>query len=143
MLDSQGEERELVVVDEAVVPRRARAVIAGVVAAHVRVAFEPAGVVVEALPSAVRPAGDVLAVRHNTIGERTGGDLGRSDGRSMSTQWKKSVRGRSGGTSRSSWLTSSGRVGTSRSWTMIARLLAPSGTPDHARCGLRFGPKTA
>src|SRR5690606_15530464 len=57
---------------------------------------------------------------------------------STRTQWKKSVRGRSAGTSRPSWLTSSGRVGTSGSTHRTAKDRVPSGTSDQARCGLRL-----
>src|SRR5215213_3370512 len=63
----------------------------------------------------------------------------------MSTriQWKKSVRGRSAGTSRSGWLTSSPRLGTSKSWQISANDWVPAGTSLHSKCGLRFSEKVA
>jgi hypothetical protein len=64
-------------------------------------------------------------------------------GRSTSTQWKKSCRGSSAGTSRPRWLTSSARVGTSKSWQISTIESAPAGTSLQARWGLRLSLNTA
>src|SRR5437762_499746 len=62
-------------------------------------------------------------------------------GRSTSTQWKKSTRARSAGTSRSGLLTSSPRLGTSKSWQISASDCVPAGTSLHAKCGFRLSEK--
>src|SRR5512134_2480037 len=59
-------------------------------------------------------------------------------GRSTSTQWKKSTRGRDAGTRRPSWFTSSPLLGTSGSWQTMAKDLVPMGTSVQARCGFWF-----
>jgi hypothetical protein len=64
-------------------------------------------------------------------------------GRSTSTQWKKSTRGSSAGTSRPGWLTSSPLLGTSKSWQISTTLCVPTGRSDQARCGLRLSLKVA
>src|SRR5947207_6952270 len=62
-------------------------------------------------------------------------------GRSTITQWKKSTRSRSAGTSRSGLLTSSPRLGTSKSWQISANDFVPAGTSLHAKCGFRLSEK--
>ena len=118
--DVERVEREHVVVDERVVPRRERAVVAEVVAGQLRVAGEPAGVVVDAVARASKPgtatAGPALAARREAAAERASAIALVAAGRSASSQWKKSTRGRSAGISRPGWLTSSPRLGTSKSW---------------------------
>jgi hypothetical protein len=69
------------------------------------------------------------------------GDLGRRGGRSTSTQWKKSTRGRSAGISRPGWFTSSAALGTSKSWQISTSELRAGGRSLQARCGLRLSPK--
>src|ERR1700682_3172459 len=64
-LDIERVYREHVAMRPRVVPRRARAVIAVIVAGHVLVAREPLGVVVEAVARAVRRLGAGLAARHD------------------------------------------------------------------------------
>src|SRR5690606_25676204 len=62
-LHAKRVEREDVVMDDGVVPRRAGTVVAVVVAGHVLVAAEPGGVVVDALARAARRVGPRLAAR--------------------------------------------------------------------------------
>jgi hypothetical protein len=62
----------------------------------------------------------------------------RPGGMSTSTQWKKSTRGRLAGTSRPSWLTSSPRLGTSRSWQISTNERVSDGAPSQCRSGLRL-----
>src|SRR5262245_49054654 len=52
------------------------------------------------------------------------------------TQWKKSTRGKSAGTSRSALLTSSPRLGTSKSWQISTSDFVLAGSSLQARCGL-------
>src|SRR4051794_36050044 len=59
-------------------------------------------------------------------------------GMSASSQWKKSTRGRSAGISRPTWLTSSPRLGTSKSWQIRTSDLVPDGSSLQPRCGLRL-----
>ncbi len=61
---------EHVVVNETVVPRRARAVVSEVVAFHVRVSREPTRVVVATLATSVRAVCGVLTVGDHPVGER-------------------------------------------------------------------------
>ena len=68
-------------------------------------------------------------------------DITDSAGRSTITQWKKSTRGRSSGTSRSLRLTSSPRLGTSKSWQISANDFVPGGISLQARWGLRLSEK--
>src|SRR5690606_32672957 len=59
-------------------------------------------------------------------------------GMSTMTQWKNSARGRSAGTMRPAWFTSSPTVGARSSTQISTRLRVPSGTPLQERPGLRL-----
>src|SRR3954466_9942317 len=61
---------EVIVMGDAVVPRRARAVVAVVMAFHLAIALEPAGVIVEALYGARRSQRMLLAARHDAFATR-------------------------------------------------------------------------
>src|SRR6185312_599053 len=54
------------------------------------------------------------------------------------SQWTNSTRGRSAGTLRPAWFTSSPRLGTSLSMQVSTNERVPPGASFHARCGLRL-----
>src|SRR5690606_19542409 len=71
----QREHTEEVTVHALVVERRVRAVITQVLAGHFRVAGEPAGVVIQALPRTGRPGRLCPATSHETIAATARGQL--------------------------------------------------------------------
>ena len=71
----QRVQTKLIMVQAQVVPWRARPVIAEIIAAHVGIGSEPAGVIVAALSRSFRSRGRALAVRDHAVAARGRGDF--------------------------------------------------------------------